>query len=274
MKKVYLSLIVVIILGGCIVPADTNQTGTPQALGIGSTQISVKDGMVLVYVPAGEFLMGALEGKGNPDEHPQHTVTLDAFWIDQTEVTNGKYALCVADKACTAPSVATSLTRDAYYGNPSYDNYPVVYVHWSDAEDYCTWAGRRLPTEAEWEKAARGTEGQIFPWGNEFAATNQANFGNKNADSAEVGSYPAGASPYGALDMAGNVLEMTADWYDANYYLNSPSINPMGADKQGAKVVRSGSWGYEALDLRASLRKWINPTDSFHTIGFRCGMSG
>lgn len=169
-----------------------------------------------MYVPAGEFTMGS--DNGDADEKPVHTVPLDAFWIDQTEVTNAMYARCVQAGACNSPGSVGSFTRDGYYGDSEFDNYPVIYVSWNDANAYCSWADRRLPTEAEWEKAARGENALVYPWGNNFDGT-RVNFCDKNcsfdwadkasddgyADTATAGSYSNGASPYGALDMAGNV---------------------------------------------------------------------
>jgi eukaryotic-like serine/threonine-protein kinase len=137
------------------------------------TQVSDKDGMTLLYIPAGEFVMGSNDGPDN--EKPQHTVYLDAFWIDRTEVTNALYARCVTAGACQASSSAES-ARAGNYGKTQSDNYPVVYVDWNDAKTYCRWAGRRLPTEAEWEKAARGTDGRIYPWGNQALEKVQLNY--------------------------------------------------------------------------------------------------
>ncbi|MBI5082216.1 MAG: SUMF1/EgtB/PvdO family nonheme iron enzyme, partial [Chloroflexi bacterium] len=171
-------------------------------LSIGSTQVSKIDGMAQVYVPAGSFTMG--NDSGSNDEKPAHTVTLDAFWIDKFEVTNAMYALCVKSGVCSAPSQTKSYTRTSYYGNTLYAYYPVIYISWNDANAYCKWAGRRLPSESEWEKAARGTDGRTYPWGNTPDQSKLNSDGNVG-DTTEVGKYPSGASIYGVLDMAGNV---------------------------------------------------------------------
>jgi len=183
------------------------------------TMVWEKDNSVMVYVPAGEFIMGSDERDGN--EQPMHTVYLDAFYIDKTAVTNAQYRKCVEAGACDAPRETTD------YDNADYAQHPVVYVNWFQAKAYCEWVGKRLPTEAEWEKAARGTDGRKYPWGNTFDGS-RLNFCDKNCTlswkdpsvddgytgTAPVGSYPVGASPYGALDMAGNVYAWVADWYD------------------------------------------------------------
>ncbi|HQP09372.1 MAG TPA: bifunctional serine/threonine-protein kinase/formylglycine-generating enzyme family protein [Anaerolineaceae bacterium] len=246
-------------------------------LGIGSTLVREKDGMKMVYVPAGEFTMGSNDGWDY--EKPVHMVYLDAFWIDQTEVTNAKYAQCVADGACDQPS-----SSDPYFGKPYFDNYPVTYVNWFDAETYCAWVGGQLPTEAQWEKAARGKEGRTYPWGEEPPDGKLANFADKNtsydwsdkavndgyAESAPVGSYPAGASPYGVLDMAGNLWEWVTDWYDAAYYVSSPNINPQGPTSGLSRVLRGGSWWVNGNYLRSSDRLRDNPGNWDIDYGFRC----
>ncbi|HNZ13336.1 MAG TPA: SUMF1/EgtB/PvdO family nonheme iron enzyme [Anaerolineaceae bacterium] len=158
--------------------------------------------MSLVCVPAGDFMMG-VDGGVYDDERPKHTVYLDAYWIDQTEVTNAQYARCVAAGACREPESKDSNTRDSYYGASQYADYPVISVSWSNAADYCSWAGRQLPSEAQWEKAARGTDGWLYPWGYESPSANLLNYDRNSGDTTVVGSYPDGASPYGALDMAG-----------------------------------------------------------------------
>ena len=165
---------------------------------------NTKDGMAMVYVPEGEFEMGTSdeqrdrlieeniwESRWNNNEQPKHTVFLDAFWIDQTEVTNGQYALCVADGACQEPHSSASKTRISYYGDPEFTDYPVTYVDWYMAEAYCAWVGRRLPTEAEWEKAARGTDQRLYPWGDEIDDTlaNYSGYNRENGDTTPAGSY-------------------------------------------------------------------------------------
>ena len=245
------------------------ETAAPEeTYAIGSTATSTKDGMTLVYVPAGEFIMGSPEGEGEDNEHPQHNVTLEAFWIDQNEVTNAMYEKCVSEGACTAPSDIGSSTRDSYYGNPQYADYPVIYVNWYKAKTYCEWAGRQLPSEEQWEKAARGTEGQVFPWGDEAANNNLTNFNFTLLDTTKVGSYPTGASPYGANDMAGNVWEWVADNYD--YYPSDAADAPQGAISGLAKVERGGSWNNDASYLRTTYRSADGPEYTAPEVGFRC----
>jgi formylglycine-generating enzyme required for sulfatase activity/uncharacterized caspase-like protein len=252
-------------------PTQTSILPTP-TLGIGSTMFSDKDGMILFYVPAGEFRMGS--DSGDADEKPVHTVTLDAFWIDQTKVTNAMYAKCVNEGKCDPPSSINSSTRDSYYGNADYDNYPVIYVDWNMAKTYCEWADRRLPTEAEWEKAARGESGRTYPWGNEAPNNNLLNYNRGYlGDTTEVGKYPDGASPYGALDMAGNVWEWVADWYDNSYYGKSQTLNPPGPISGADRVLRGGTWSGNDNGVRSALRSSSDPSDRFYAIGFRCASS-
>jgi formylglycine-generating enzyme required for sulfatase activity len=244
---------------------------------------------VMVYVPAGAFWMGSKESDpdANDDEKPQHEVILDAFWIDRTEVTNGQYRRCVDDGACSPPSSSSSSTRDSYYGTSEFDDYPVIFVDWEQADAYCTWAGKRLPTESGWEKAARGTDKRMYPWGDGFDG-NLVNFCDVNcgfdrknedwddgyADTAPVGNYPNGASPYGALDMAGNVWEWVADWYGEDYYAGSPDRNPQGADSGEMRVLRGGSWSFDQEGVRAANRSSSEPSGLYGDVGFRCARSG
>jgi formylglycine-generating enzyme required for sulfatase activity len=213
----------------------------------------------MVFVPPGEFVLG------------NNTVYLDAFWIDKTEVTNGMYARCVQAGQCNAPASNASRTRESYYGNAEFDHHPVILVSWADANAYCTWAGGRLPTEAEWEKAARGTDGRPYPWGDldPPGAGDLLNF--QAQDTAQVGLFPAGASPYGALDMAGNVSEWVADWLDQDYYSDPPPFNPLGPDSGQYRVWRGGSWANISPERIQTYSRTGNlPTDTSSGIGFRC----
>lgn len=250
-------------------PSPTETSIPPTAvLGIGSTIISEKDGMTLVYVPAGEFTMGSDEGEDN--EKPAHTVDLDAFWIDQTEVTNAMYAKCVQDRDCNEPVPADSYTRDSYYGNSDFDNYPVIYVSWFAAQDYCSWADRRLPTEAEWEKAARGTDAFIYPWGNDSPSDSLLNYNSAVGDTTEVGKYPNGIGPYGALDMAGNVLEWASSLYQPYPYSSTDGREDSSAT--GERVIRGGSWYCTPDCVRSAYREIAGPSASYVHLGFRCAM--
>lgn len=253
----------------------------------GENSESEIDSMQLLYIPQGEFIMGSPDGVWEDDEEPMHTVYLDAFWIDATEVTNAMYEKCVEDGICTVPGESISITRDSYYGNPQYDDYPVIYVNWYQANTYCEWAGRRLPTEAEWEKAARGENGFTFPWGNQFDCSN-GNFDDETMfddyvvdggeycdrfiDTAPVGSYPYGASPYGALDMAGNVWEWVKDWYTIDYP-SGYTMNPEGPSTGDEKVMRGGSWDNVIGYVRTAQRISNNPLAIFKNAGFRCALS-
>ncbi len=242
--------------------------------------------MTLLFVPAGLVKMGGMDILMENDELPAHEVTLDAFWIDQVEVTNGMYALCVKAGVCRPPVKFHSDNRANYYDNPDFRDYPVVYVSWYDANAYCKWAGRRLPTEAEWERAARSDDMRNYPWGNEPPNAENANANNIVGDTTRVGSYALGASPFGALDMGGNVWEWVADYYQPNYYAISPLVNPPGPENGGVnhlRVIRGGSYQDGLFELRTSNRgALIGPdpskpeNDEAHygrssvKIGFRC----
>jgi serine/threonine-protein kinase len=242
--------------------------------GVVVIQISPVDGMVMVYVPAGEFRMGSDEGFS--DEVPVHAVYLDAYWIDQTEVTNGMYAQCAAEGGCEIPDYKASNTRDEYYGNPLYENYPVISQTWHESQAYCEWAGRRLPTEAEWEKAARGTDERTYPWG-EGINCNLAHYRDCGvSDTTRVGSYPGSASPYGAMDMAGNVKEWVSDKYGRGYYRREAAgWNPTGPLIGQSLVARGGSWFDRDIYLRSAMRwEWEHgPEWTNKTHGIRCALT-
>ena len=244
-----------------------SQTPNPPAptptLGIGSTMISEKDGMTLVYVPAGEFTMGSDNGEAN--EQPVHKVTLDAFWIDKTEVTNAMYAKCVHDSKCRQPDNTNR------YDNSNYVNHPVFSISWSDAKAYCEWADRRLPSEAEWEKAARGTDQRTYPWGNDPPNDNLLNYYSNVFDTTEVGKYPDGASPYGALDMAGNVWEWVSSLSKAYPYNAIDGREDLNA--VGIRLLRGGSWSLNGANARSANREGDHQSYTDHLIGFRCAMS-
>lgn len=251
----------------------------PVVPAVGDVALSEKDGMVLHYVPGGSFLMGSLAG--DEDENPIHQVTLDPFWIDETEVTNRMYALCVAEGNCRTPIDGSSFTRTSYHEDAQYADYPVIWVSWDDAIAYCSWAERKLPSEAEWEFAARwqileGSEqGQAltYPWGDIGPNSNLLNFNSDVGDTTQVGQYPNGKSPYGALDMAGNVWEWVSDFYDAAYYANSPSSNPLGPDSGETRALRGGSWNNFEEGVRSANRFRFLPTVQDYFIGFRCADS-
>lgn len=247
--------------------------------------------MTQLLIPAGTFHMGGLDIYRQDDEQPPHEVTLDAFWIDQVEVTNSMYDLCVQAGDCRPPKDLRSDNRESYYGNPEFRDYPVVNVAWYDANTYCAWAGRRLPSEAEWERAARGNDKRNYPWGDELPNEYNSNSLNVVGDTTRVGSYAEGASPFGVLDMAGNVWEWVADFYDANYYKTSPLEPPQGPQSEDNfnifRVIRGGSYQEDDIQLRVSNRSFLEGPDpkadpkkdeafygrSSNRIGFRCAES-
>lgn len=249
-------------------------------LGVGSQQVSEVDGAALVYVPAGAFIMGSsfADPLAFDDEQPQHVVDLPAFWIDRTEVTNGQYIACVEAGGCTEPVFGNSALRLNYYGNPDYDSHPVVWVRWNQAEEYCRWAGRRLPTESEWEKAARGTDGGLYPWGDEEPTEDHANFDLLGRDTEPVGRFAAGASPYDALDMAGNVAEWIGSFYTTTYFSHYAHLTatPEAPFRfhGGLHGLRNGAWNDNAANIRAASRRFApNGSYSSNNVGFRCAMT-
>ena len=237
------------------------------------------DGMEMVYVPGGNFWMGCDERllrryalACKIDELPLHLVMLDSFYIDKYEVTNQQYSLCVDAGNCILPENSSSRTRSEYFGSVEYLNHPVIYVDWYMANDYCLWAGRRLPTEAEWEKAAGGIQSRIYPWGTYSPDCSVSNFGLCEGDTTIVGNYSSYVSPFGLFDMGGNVAEWVLDWFDPYFYKTSFSNNPEGPSDGKFKVVRGGS--FENYSVRKSARIGsIEPNHASRSIGFRCVIS-
>jgi serine/threonine protein kinase len=251
-------------------PTSPPPTATPIPSELPAGTIKVLGGAEMAYVPSGTFTMGS--DTGETDERPVHNVWLSGFWIDRYEVTNAQYRSCVDAGQCKRPAYDSSNTRGDYFVDSKYDDHPVIFVSSDDAEAYCQWLGKRLPTEAEWEKAASwdwrtGTK-FTWPWGNTFDDSKVRDGTRK--DTSSVGKRPQGASPYGAMDMAGNVLEWTADYYSTEYYAASPSSNPKGPATGYGRVVRGGTWWDVDYDLRTTRRnqKAANAREMY--LGFRC----
>jgi formylglycine-generating enzyme required for sulfatase activity len=272
----------------------------PATASLHDTWTRPTDDMTMVYVPGGAFQMGSdddevdaalemcqayyttpCEREWFEVEQPAHSVVLAGFWIDQSEVTNAQYRRCVEAGACSPPQRSDSDTRDAYYGDSAYDDYPVVHVAWSQADAYCRWAGGRLPTEAEWEYAARGPEGRRYPWGEEYDGTRlnscdancgygwaEEQFDDGHGDTAPVGSYPDGASWCGALDMAGNVWEWMADWFGE--YPAERQSNPTGPSSGTGRALRGDAADGTRAVSRAAARHGMEPERAYEYTGFRC----
>jgi eukaryotic-like serine/threonine-protein kinase len=283
--------------------ACTSATPAP-SFGIGSRLQAEKDGMLMVFVPAGEFMMGSEDGPVN--EQPLHTVTLPDFWIDQTEVTNAMFAKFIEETGYETDaqkggcSYVLDLTAeqwnclsDAAWDHPQgsessvggLDAHPVVQVSWNDARAYCAWADRRLPTEAEWEKAARSDDARRFPWGNDEVNGELLNLADVAYGTAwsipqvddgfqftsPVGHYSAGASPYGALDMAGNVWEWNSSLSEPYPY--DPNDGREDLSASGMRALRGGSWDDFTINVRSTIRFRGGPAFRVAYIGFRCADS-
>jgi formylglycine-generating enzyme required for sulfatase activity len=262
-------------------PTDSEPTATPSALpvnaGLGDTWIRPTDGMMMVYVPGGEFQMGSMDG--GSDEQPVHTVMLDDFWIDQTEVTNAQFAAFLNEQGNQTEGGTTWLQLESedclieqvggeYRPKSGYADHPVIMVSWYGANAYCKWAGARPPTEAEWEYAARGEDGAIYPWGDDGPNCDKANYGACVGGTTAVGSYPAGASWCEALDMAGNVWEWVSDWY--GNYPSTAQEDPTGPETAGYKVLRGGAWDFGSFNARSAERTRILPLSRDEYVGLRC----
>jgi formylglycine-generating enzyme required for sulfatase activity len=270
MNKVMFFVFLLICSFGYAVLAVDEPVATPATVPLPTTKINPKDGAEMILIPAGEFQMGSTDtdkdAKG--DQKPQRKVYLDAYYMYKTEVTVAQFR-----KFCHATG------RKSMPPKPDWgwiDTHPIVNVSWNDAVAYAKWAGVALPTEAQWEKAARGTDGRIYPWGNEWDKSKCANWsnsgeGNTIMETHPVGSFPDGASPYGVMDMAGNVWEWCGDWYNADYYKNATVRNPHGPATGTVRVLRGGSWGnYGYDDCRGAFRNGSYPGYDVGDVGFRC----
>lgn len=258
------NLIAAIVVTACALVPSSATAETPLAAEL--------DPVAMVTIPAGAFLMGNPEGTGRADERPQRSVYLDAFAIDEVEVTNERYLAFVKMTGHRNPP--NPYGTGSLVSAKGIEQLPVVQMTWYDAKAYCTWAKKRLPTEAEWEKAARGTDGRLFPWGNEPATSKRANFDREWQDEktlTPVGSLSGGDSPYGVKDMAGNAREWVSDWYDPDYYQQAPDRNPQGPDKKGVvRSIRGGSWHSPVADITTSARGRGGFALQTHGTGFRC----
>ena len=213
-----------------------------------------------VLIPAGDFLMGNSQSKDNP----VHKIYLDTHWIDTHEVTNEQYRKFLDATGHAAPQ---------YWQDPKYnsDQLPVVGITWENAQAYCAWKGKRLPTEAEWERAARGMQSRLYPWGDRYDAERTNTRESNNRQPVPVGSYPTGMSAEGILDLSGNVWEWCHDWYDKDYYPASPARNPTGPNTGNKRVIRGGGWSAPQVDM--SQRHGEKPTKTYPSLGFRCARS-
>lgn len=262
-----LGLAVLVIVGGASLLVSM-LSGKPETRG----EQSIKQNENMKLVPAGEFFMGSEDG--DSDERPRHIVFLEEFYIDMYETTNADYTACVKAGGCTPPGESFSSTRSSYYGDPQYDDYPVIYVDWEQASAYCAWRGARLPGEAEWERAARGgVEGKTYPWGDESPNCSRANYLGKDGgcigDTGKVGSYLSNG--YGLYDMVGNVWEWVQDWYRADYYSSQQIFkNPLGPETGTQRVLRGGSWLAEVGDIRVASRSRYSPASRLNVVGIRC----
>jgi formylglycine-generating enzyme required for sulfatase activity len=231
------------------------------------------DNSDFVYVPSSEFIMGVDRPEGG-DDTPAHHVDLAGFWIHQAEVTNGQYAQCVDVEKCSPPHKETNTSF--WYTQADRANDPIVGVDWEQAQAYCDWIKARLPTEAEWEKAARGTEAKPFPWGDAEPTCDLLNFKDclKPAAPTRVRSYPNGASPFQLMDTAGNVFEWVNDWYAADYYPISPLLNPTGPAEGIERIIRGSSYLTKIDSLQVTLRSFLKPEKHRADLGFRCVLLG
>ncbi|MDX1413861.1 MAG: bifunctional serine/threonine-protein kinase/formylglycine-generating enzyme family protein [Candidatus Promineifilaceae bacterium] len=248
-----------------------------------------KTGSRMIFIPEGLFLMGNDESE-NRDEQPSHIVNLGAFYIDETEVSNKDYAQCVADEACRPPVSPNATLHNSYYGDPAFDDFPVIFVNWFDADTYCQWREARLPSEAEWEKAAGYDPVEelryLYPWGDTFDGTllnycdqncprdhRDAAVDDGHGDTAPAAGYEQGRSPLNIYNMSGNVMEWVNDWYDSRFYRDSTDTNPLGPLEGQFKVMRGGSWLSPAEETTVTIRDSFDPLVARANLGFRCAMT-
>jgi len=287
-KKVFANLLGLFILALftpiIVFAQDKLFTGNQVYLPIVHKSRIIPDGMI--FISAAEFQMGCDSNHNggyfcSVDELPLHNVYLNAFYIDQYEVSNNQYSACVAAGACAAPASNSSYMRSSYYGNPTYGDYPVINIAWNNALNYCDWVGKRLPTEAEWEKAARGNTPRSYTWGDGIPNCDLVNFFDMISgsycvgDTASVFDYPLGVSPYSVFNLAGNVYEWVNDWYLSDYYSACASgcTDPLGPAEGTYKVIRGGSWLQTDFSLRtAGRRSNFSPSNTSNEIGFRCAL--
>lgn len=283
-----LAICAALLLGACQTGLMPNpaEAGQSQTSALEPTQApqspEIPETSEMVTIPAGNFLLGCDPAHNDnlgclADELPAQSVQLPEYRIDKTEVTNGDYAQCVAAGACTSPTALNSDTHQKYYGAPEFANFPVIFVSWKQAKAYCAWVGKRLPTEAEWEKAARGAEKpNAYPWGDATPTCSLANarqaasLENCSDDTRPVGNYPDGASPYGVLDMAGNVWEWTASRYVIDYRPGASEDALTGGPADLYRVVRGGGWDSAPFNLLISDRSFDPDFHSSNNLGFRC----
>ena len=268
-----------ITFGFLLIIFTVNIKGIVQAAEPLAPTLTGKDGGPMALIPEGPFPMGVPHAArdGGVDERPNHEVFVDNFYMDLYEMTNGRYLQFVTETGHRVPQHPTDESKGLWKGNmmpESVTDLPVINVDWFDAEAYCHWAGKRLPTEAEWEKAAKGPNDWRFAWGDVEPTTEHANFNQLawrgEATLVQVGIYEKGKSPYGIYDVAGNVWEWVSDWYKVDYYQESPTHNPKGPETGKYKALRSSGWQGETPQMRVFTRIKSLPTDRNNSTGFRC----
>lgn len=268
-----------ITFGLLLILLPMNGLGIVQAANTLTPTFTGKDGAPMALIPEGPFHMGVPHAArdGGVDERPNHKVFLKSFYMDLYEVTNGRYLQFITDTGHRAPQHPTDAHLGLWKGNmmpESVKDLPVINVDWFDSDTYCRWAGKRLPTEAEWEKAAKGDNDWRFAWGDVEPTTEHANFNQLawrgEATLVQVGIYEKGKSPYGIYDVAGNVWEWVSDWYQVDYYSQSPTHNPQGPESGKYKALRSSGWQGETPQMRVFTRIKSLPNDRNNSTGFRC----